>query len=251
MFRRFSCFGIAVFLISNLVTNVPLAGDLVPIEVAESGIVTYDVDTEGPRAGGDYYASGNDNAFGEFGITTFNFTQADFGGQVMEIMEVALTLTVHDRSFADGGTVEFFFSPYSAADLDSGGGDFSGLVYDRGYDNGMDMGQFTSHPVSLGTFDVDPTNADRAGEQDTFILSFEGMALADLIEAINNGNDFQIIIAAATLDTDVTYAGVGNNFGLDGPTLNISGAVPGVPEPTSAAVLTMFGLAMMARRRRS
>ena len=124
MFRRFRTFGLAVFLIGVLLQTLrwPVTFQSV---FADDGIVTYDVDTEGPRAGGDYYGSGNDNAFGEYGITTFNFTQADFGGPVLDITDIALTLTVHGRNFADGGTVEFFFSPDSGADLDSGGGDFS------------------------------------------------------------------------------------------------------------------------------
>lgn len=250
MLLRFRSLGLAVFLIGILFANAPLAGDIVNTGFVDFGITTYDVDTEGPRQGGDYYASGNDDAFGEFGITTFNFTQADFGGPVMDIIEIALTLTVHDRDFADGGTVEFFFSPDSGAALDSGGGDFSALVYDLNFGNGINNSQFITAPVSLGTFDVEATNADRAGEQDTFILSFEGTALADLIAAINNGTDFQIIIAAGTVGTDVTYAGVNNNFGLDNPALNISAAAGAVPEPTSAVLLAMFGLAAMARRRR-
>jgi hypothetical protein len=250
MSRRFRTLGLAVLLIGILFANAPLAGDIVTTGFVDSGIVTYDVDTEGPRQGGDYYASGNDDAFGEFGITTFNFTSADFGGQVLDIIDIALALTVHGRSFADGGTVEFFFSPDSGADLDSGGGDFSALVYDLSFGNGINNSQFITAPVSLGTFDVEATNDDRDGELDTFILSFEGTALADLIAAINNGTDFQIIIAAGTIGTDATYAGVDNNFGLGNPTLNIT-AAGAVPEPASAILLAVFGLAAMVRRRRS
>ena len=162
-----------------------------------------------------------------------------------------MTLTVYPRDYADGGTIEFFFSPYSGAQLDSGGGDFSSLVFDRDFDNGINVSQFPSAPISLGTFDVEATNYDRAGEQDTFLLAFEGAALADLINAINNGLDFQIIIAAATLDTDVTYAGVNNHFGLDGPTLGITAEPVTIPEPGSAIALTILGLVALGRAKKN
>ena len=162
-----------------------------------------------------------------------------------------MTLTVHGRDYADGGTVEFFFSPYTGPQLDNGGGDFSSLVFDRDFDNGMNLSHFISAPVSLGTFDVEATDPSREGEQDTFLLSFEGVALSELINAINNGLDFQIIIAAATLDTDVTYAGVNNHFGLDAPSLGITAEPVTIPEPGSAIVLAMLGLVALGRRKKN
>lgn len=247
MFCRFHALGLITLAIGILFSNDPLAADLISTQTS-NGLITYDVDTEGPRAGGDYYGSGNDDAFGEYGITTFNYSQADFGGPVMDLFEIELMLTVNGRSFGDGGLVEFFFTPDSGTDLDVGGGDFSALVFDHDFDNGINPDQFLTAPVSLGAFHVAPTTDDRAGQQDVFTLTFEGSALMDLINSINNGTDFQIIIAAGNQTSDVTYSGVGNNFDPGDPQLSISGSA--VPEPTAVISLAMLSLAVVARRRR-
>ena len=123
------------------------------------------------------------------------------------------------------------------------------LVFDRNFDNGINPDQFLTAPVSVGMFEVAATNSDRAGEHDLFTLTFEGIALSDLLDSINNGTDFQIIIAAGSLTSDVTYSGVGNNFDPGDPQLSISGNA--IPEPATAVALAALCLIATVRRQRS
>ena len=74
-------------------------------------------------------------------------------------------------------------------------------------------------------------------------LSFGGAAEAVLIDAINNGTDFQLIVTATDSTHDLTYSGVGNTFDPGDPNLKIT-----VPEPT-ALVLLLSGLFALLRRR--
>lgn len=213
----------------------------------DSGVITHDIDSGGPNAGGDFYGQGNNDDFAEFGATAFNFTSADFGGTVTAINSVELKLFVNDRTFSAGDMVEFFFTTDTIDDT-------TGQFFDSNFSpNGIDPAQFTFAPVSLGSFAV-PEFAGRPGQDpdtgmpnmDTFELS-TGSVNADLVAAINAGSDFQILIAAADNEHAITYSGVGNTFDPGDPQLTIDAVV--VPEPASA-ILLVFGLAAMLVRRR-
>ena len=202
----------------------------------KTGVVTYDVDTGGSATGSDYYGSGNDDAFGEYGVTTFNYTLADFGGSLSDIANVRLSLTVNDRTFSDGNMVEFFYTPDT---------DVSGLSFDDSVVNGIDPSQFTTAPVSLGVFAIQEMAGRPGGEVDNFQLNFDASATASLLNSINAGTDFQIIVAATLAEDDITYSGVGNTFDPGDPTLKIRP----VPEPGSLALL-LVGLLPLLRRLR-
>jgi len=184
--------------------------------VAKTGLITYDIDSGGAYIGSDYYGSGNDDAFGEFDATTFQFGPADFGGAISHISRAQLTLTVNDRTFSDGTQVEFFFTTDAIV----------AQAFNGAFTNGIDASQFTYVPVSLGVFTI-PEMAGRAGgETDTFSLDLSSVE-ADLISAINSAGEFQIIIAAVNSADDITYSGVGNTFDEGDPLLAIS--IPGCP----------------------
>ena len=51
MFRRFQRLGLAALLLATMFTNTPLVADLFTTTSVTNGLITYDVDTEGPRAG--------------------------------------------------------------------------------------------------------------------------------------------------------------------------------------------------------
>ncbi|MGB0717144.1 MAG: lamin tail domain-containing protein, partial [Phycisphaerae bacterium] len=177
----------------------------------KAGTVTQSVDTGGAGVTNDYYGSGNDDDFGEYGVTTFNFDSSDFGGAVSGIASASLTVTVNDRGFSDGNAVEFFFTTDTVG---------AGYTFNDALVNGIDPAQYTFAPVSLGVFNI-PEMAGRAGgETDTFALDLSGVS-ADLINSINNGTDFQIIVAATVAAHDITYSGVGNTFDPGDPTLEI------------------------------
>lgn len=190
------------------------------ITVAKDGVTTTAVHIAGPTlASIDFYGSGNDDAFAEYGVTTFNFTPADFGGPVGTLVSASLTVTVNDRSFSDGDAVEVFFTPDTHGDL---GGNFAALSYDAAFVNGINGAHYVNPPVSLGVFAI-PEMAGRAGgEQDVLALSFPPAAEAALLSAINSGTDFQIIVAAVVASHDITYSGVANPFDPGDPNLSIT-----------------------------
>lgn len=222
--------------------------------VSETGTQTYAINLPpafGPQinlASVDYYGSGNDDANAEYGLTTFNLGGA-FAGTVTGISSVELTLTVNDRFFSDGDAVEVFFTTDSGADLDIGNGVFSGIFFNNALVNGIDGSQFNFAPVSLGVFSI-PEMAGRAGgETDVLTLNF-GTNVSALIDAINNGTDFQILLGATNSTHDITYSGVGNSFDPGDPLLTINATVVPVPEPASATILGAVALAGFTMRRR-
>lgn len=187
---------------------------------------------------GDYYGSGNDDNFSEYGITTFNISDPT----VTSIESATLILTYNDRSFSDGSEVEFFFSPESAADL---GGDFANLSYNGDLMNGLDVSQFGVAPVSLGNRLFDASL--EGGTEIAYFLDLSA-AGSDLLSSIQDGTDFQIIITATASESDVTYSGVGNTFDPGDPQLNLN--VTSIPEPASAGLLGLGLIALAGLRRR-
>lgn len=187
---------------------------------------------------GDYYGSGNDDNFSEYGVTTFNVSDAT----VASVDAATLTLTYNDRSFSDGSEVEFFFTPDSAETL---GGDFANLAYDPSLPNGLDVSQFATAPVSLGVFGFDPSLDGGTAVSYDLDLSAAG---AGMLAAVNAGTDFQIIIASTASESDITFSGVGNTFDPGDPALSLS--VSNIPEPTSVGMLGFGLLGLLAVRRR-
>lgn len=187
---------------------------------------------------GDYYGSGNDDNFAEYGVTTFNVTEAN----ATSVDSATLILTYNDRSFSDGSEVEFFFSPDSAATL---GGDFADLSYDPAFVNGINPAHFATAPISLGTHIFTPSF-----DGGTPVAHFLDISVAKdaMLSAIQSGSDFQILIASTASDADITFSGVGNTFDPGDPQLNLNVSV--VPEPTSIGLLAIGLLAVGGFRRR-
>lgn len=111
----------------------------------------------------DYYGSGNDDNFGEYGLATFSFTAGDFGGtSVVDIVDIELTLTHNDRPFSDGTRFGLFFT---TDDFDA---TYTGLSYDdSGANNpgGVDTSQFTNYSflVTVHGVETDIREIDDAG----------------------------------------------------------------------------------------
>lgn len=187
---------------------------------------------------GDYYGSGNDDDFAEYGLTTFNISDAN----VTAINSATLSVTYNDRSFTDGTQVEFMFTPDSATTL---GGDFAALSYDATIENGLNPAHYVTAPVSLGVFPFDPGAEGGSTLMYDLDLSSAG---ADMLAAVQNGTDFQIIVTATAAADDITLSGVGNTFDPGDPMLSLS--VDVVPEPNSLGLLGLGLLGMMTLRRR-
>ena len=195
----------------------------------------------GDTTGGDFYGSGNDDGFSEFGIANFQFSKEDFGvaDDITEIGSVQLTLHHNERSFSDGEEFEIFLVSDTAEELGfdeflgylgrDTGDPFPTLVYDSELDNGVNADQFGSAPVSLGVLPYDPKFG---GTPETFDLALSEEATAAIAESINAGDDFHLLIAVTDANADVTFSGLNNAFDPGNPQLSISlDAAPITPDP--------------------
>lgn len=189
----------------------------------------------------DYYGSGNDDDFSEFGVATFTYSAADFGVEsISDITQFDYTLTHNDRGFSDGTEFELFLT---TDDFDT---TYTGLSYDVALINGLDISQFTNIS-SLGTFPYSPADG---GTLEPLTIGLTGTQEADLVNEINTGSEFSILIVATATDADITFTAFDDTFEPGGqPFLTINSSTA-VPEPTSLAVLTLAGLAGFTRRRR-
>lgn len=152
--------------------------------------------------GANYYATGNDDGFAEYGIATFNLSNS----AACEINSATLQLTVNDRSFTDGDMVEVFFTPDTEVEL---GTDFANLSYDISLVNGINSSHFTTAPISLGTYAFPDPDVGGTVLNYTLDLTTVGPAM---LSAIQNGEDFQIIIGAIDASHDITFTGLDDLF---------------------------------------
>ncbi len=177
------------------------------------------IHTNGDGGDFEYYASGNDDNFSEYGVASFGFDKTDFGvpgnQEIDDITSADYTLTYNDRSFTDGDTVEVFVTTQEFA------GDYSGLSYDSGLVNGIDASQYSSAPVSLGTFAFDP--AQPGGTQFTYSLDFDAAGVESaIISKLNSGGEFNLIIGVTDATHDITFSGLDNTFDPGDPLLELN-----------------------------
>ena len=244
--RLYKLFGIGAGTALAMIGLAPQTA-LAQVTVDKDGLTTTAVHIAGPTLGSmDYYGSGNDDNFAEYGLTTFNFTSADFGGLLAIVTSAVLTLTVNDRGFSDGSTVEIFGTPDTEAEL---GGGFANLSYNVAFTNGIDGSQYVMPPVSLGVFSIPEMSGRAGGEIDVLNLVLSPDVMAGIAETINDGTDFQIIVAATLSADDITYSGVGNTFDPGDPNLEITATL--VPEPATLTVLALGALALLRRRKKA
>lgn len=214
---------------------------LTSISSAHAAAVSKDLIAQGAiHIGGnselsDYYGSGNDDSFAEYGIANFAFNASDFGGQVASVNSVVLQLTHNDRFFSDGSEVEFFFTADSKAALN----DYADLSFDDTLINGIVSSQYAFAPVSLGKFAY---SAKAGGETENFNLDFSANQ-STWVELINSGSDFHILIAATASDADITFSGLDNTFDPGNPNLTIDATVVPVP---AAFPLFLSALALVS-----
>ncbi len=152
--------------------------------------------------------------FESYGISSYSFAASDFGFAAIDgISEMEISYMQANAGFTSDGPVEFFIS----FDTTVSGGDYSGLSH-NGTAAGLDDSQFSDSPASqslgTGTF----TEAD-TGDVDTYTLTLSGSLESSLVDAINNGTPFSIILGVPDGDAAVTYAGIeSNNFESNGGT---------------------------------
>lgn len=249
--------------------HAPLTMALLMLAGAQASAVSvsdtpYDlaaIHTNGFEAPTEFYAAGNGQTdfpqFAEYGIAGFNFTAAEFGGPVIDIASVELALTHDNRFFTDtvSGLVRFYFStddfPQPTGPGVENGDSYYAvppiLAYDGSGTNdpdGVNPAEYASL-VDLGTY---PYSVEASGTVTTYSLDLS-LIEPSLIDEINTGSNFQILIASPDLNADITFAGldlVRDNVALAAPQLTITL----VPEPAGVAMVTAACVAVAARRRR-
>ena len=171
---------------------------------------------DGDRGPTEYYASGNDDSLAEYGIAGYVFTKADFGLAANELVDditlVELMLTHNNRPFTDGNGVELFLTTQVF------GGDYTGLTFNTALVNGIDGSQYNDPPVSLGVF---PTLVTPISAGVDFFAIDLGVHEPLVIDKINSGEEFGILIGAINPTYDITYSGLGNPFDPGDPLLRI------------------------------
>lgn len=190
-----------------------------------------------------YYGSGNEDSLAEYGVATFNYTPADFGGSISDITQFDYVLTHNDQANSDGSQFALWLT---TDDFDP---NFTGLSYDPTLFAGLDFAQFTNISP-LGNFPYAAPPISAGGDKEVLTLNLTAAQEADVVGQINASSDFSIIITATTSADDVTFTGFDDQFEPGGKpelTINSSSAVP---EPTALGVLAIAGLAGLARRRR-
>lgn len=204
----------------------------VTISAAKDLISQGAIHVAGDQGPGDYYGSGNDDSFAEYGIASFTFRNLDFGlsgaKAIDSIKTATLTLTHNDRTFSDGTQVEFFLT------TDVYAGNYAGLTFDpvAGPINGINSAQFSAAPVSLGVFPYTPL---AGGVKQTFSLDFNGVESAVLAK-LAAGEEFSIIIAAVSADADVTFSGLNNTFDPGNPNLELVVTAADITDSTPPGV---------------
>lgn len=144
--------------------------------------------------------------FESYAVSSFSFTASDFGlGMVSGLQSAEISYMQSNAFFTSEGPLEFFVS----FDPTVGGGDYSGLAH-NGVGSGLDDTQFSDSPSaqSLGTGTFTET---ATGDVDSYVLSFSGGTETALVNAINAGTPFSILLSAPSGSTAATYAGIENN----------------------------------------
>lgn len=207
------------------------------------------IESDGPSGTPWFHnAQGNnpddDETFEEFAVSDYLFEASDFGvGAVTDITQMTVTYTQDNPSFTNAGAVEIWMADGTSA--------FGDLTYDGNTNPGgvstaaglSGLGSSSLQVIGTGTFT--PTND---GDADTYNITPAGDAKSALIDAINGGEEFRLVLAAGEAGTAATYAGI-ENFDHNGPEVSITA----VPEPGSFLLLglgsTLVGGVMLLRRR--
>jgi hypothetical protein len=188
--------------------------------------------------------------FESFAVSTYLYTAADFGlPAVTDLTSVQVSYMQSNAAFTNDGPLDFFvsFDPAVA------GGDFSGLAH-TGIGAGIDDTQFSDSPslqsIGTGTFTTVAT-----GHVDTYALSFGGATKTSLLNAINSGSPFAILMSAATGSAAATHAGLEStryviNGGSEPDIKRTSLSIEAIPEANTVWLLLLGAAALRWTRAR-
>lgn len=188
--------------------------------------------------------------FESFGISTYLYTAADFGlPSVTDITSVQVSYMQSNAAFTADGPVDFFVSFDPTVSV----GNFASLFHNS-IGAGIDDTQFSDSP-SLQTIGTGTFTTVATGHVDTYTLSFTGSTKTSLINAINSGNPFAILMSASSGGTAATYAGIeSNRYVINGGTepdiKRTSLSIEAIPEANTVLLLLVGTLAILGSRAR-
>ena len=186
-------------------------------------------------------AQGAGDAYSEFAVSDFSFSQADFVFEVSNITDMSVTYTQANAWFAKAGATAVWLAAANSTFDDLA---FDSSTYPGGVSTATGLSGLGSADLQIvGTGFFSPVGD--GGQKDTIVFSLSDNAEAALIEAINNGTAFRLVLAAGDEATAATYAGVGN-YDYDAPQVSISA----VPEPATVALLGLGTGILSIRRKR-
>ncbi len=197
----------------------------------------------GPTTNPWFHTAQGPGDFASYAISSFTFTAGDFGlASVTDVTAASISYTQSNAAFTNSGPVSFHVS----FDTSVAGGNYAGLAH-SGAGAGVNDGEFSDAPstqvIGTGTF-----TEVASGTVDTYTLDFTGTLGSLLVDAINSGSSFSIILATSDSGAAVTYAGIENNTYPNQIDLSITA----IPEPSTYALLAGLAVAavLMIRRRR-
>lgn len=188
-----------------------------------------------------FNVQGDDDAFTVFSFVDFDTTSIP--GTATAINSISLDLTQSNAFFTADGALEFFLAS------DTSPVDTNSLI--RFLTNGSNVGaQVVGSQLgplfSLGSGVFVET---ATGDVDNFALSLSAAGEAFAISQINSGGLLRVVVTPGDLGVQATVGGNAPFIdGVNSPVLNLD--VETVPEPSSAAVLSLLALAGVCRRRR-
>lgn len=212
----------------------------------------------GPRSGSSgtafFNVEGSGNAANaSYGTADFAGSGFSFGGTVTDITTFSLALTESNAAFTAPGTLDFFLASDATTPVTAGA---TSPNYVNGQNGAASVGTAlgTLTPIGTGTFST--TGNTNTGQVDTYDLtaSLTADAKTAIINALNGGSAFRLVVAPDTATTAATFIGAtyvpsGTNPAYNGPTLTIDATVAGTPEPASLALLGLGGGLALRRRR--
>lgn len=158
---------------------------------------------DGPTANPWFHTAQAPGRFESYAVATFRFRNRDFRtGGVSAIESAEVIYTEAPSDFTAGGPVEIFLTIDEAVSS----GNFTHLRH-NGIRTGIDDQQFSDQPStqSLGRFDFQPGGD---GTKHRYQLEIAGSVQSQLLNAIEAGSSFSLIVGAPGGGTAATFAGI-------------------------------------------